>query len=182
LPEAQARGNRRFDVDAGGAMGIGLLPDVSFGVTALASLRPRLRGPRVSLSFTLWPEQRSAIDASHGVTSRLMVAGLGVCPLEGRWTSRVAAGCFFVEAAQLQASGSGFPVQQRQSGWVADLSAGGELRQLFADGLFGAVGARALVPVVRAHIGYMAADGQVHNVFTTWPVSVVAELRLGYSF
>jgi hypothetical protein len=181
-PPALARSAGWFAVDAGLATSIGQLPRAGFGITALASVRPKLGGPRVTLSFGFWPEQRASIDGGRGVTTTLVVGGLGGCPLEARWTSRSASACFVAEVARMEASGWGFPIEQRQSRWVADLGAGGELRQHLAGGLFGVVEARALVPVLRARIGFVGADGQTQNVFTTWPVSAVAALRLGYQF
>lgn len=168
-------------VEAGPIVASGLLPGLSFG--ALAALRlERSNRMQASLALGLWPGHESRVDAGTGANTSLITAGLGLCPLAARWTTRTVRGCVGAMAGRLSATGSGFDSSMAQSHLILDLSGGARLEQVIAGRFFAALEARAEVPLFRVGVSYADSTGQAVQIFRMKPVAAVGQLQLGCSF
>jgi hypothetical protein len=168
-------------VEAGIAAGVGLLPNLAAAGEIRVAVAPPA-GPTWFASAVAWRAQTAEVEGgARGATLGLWLAGLGVCPVDVRWSSRAVSGCAGGEVGRLRASGFGFDVTYEQRSWAADLTAGGRLRQEIAGGFFVGLDLRAMVPLLRDRVTFATGAGTETEVFRASPVGAVAGIEVGYA-
>ena len=173
----------RLTTGAGIAGGAGLLPRMSAGaeVHLALAIAPF---PTLFASGTIWRSQSELIQGGDsGSTLGLWLAGLGLCPIDHRWTTRSFSACLGGEVGRLHAAGVGFPQAFDQDHWAADVTAGARVRQAIdGGGFYLAAAVRLAVPLLRSRILFGDANGAPAQIFRMWPVAVIAGLEAGYAF
>jgi hypothetical protein len=173
----------RLATGAGIAGGAGLLPRMAAGaeVHIALAIAPF---PTLFASGTIWRSQSAFIDGSNsGSTLGLWLAGLGLCPIDHRWTTRSFSACLGGEVGRLHAAGVGFPQAFDQDHWAADVTTGARVRQAIdGSGFYLAAAVRLAVPLLRGRILFGDANGAPAEIFRMWPVAVIAGLEAGYAF
>ncbi|HEY8924176.1 MAG TPA: hypothetical protein VIU64_07325, partial [Polyangia bacterium] len=168
-------------IDAGPAVGLGILPGVSYGAQASVSFG-RPAGLRARLGLALWPDRRSQPDGSTGADVDLVLMSVGLCPVLAEGTGRVLRGCAGGDIGRLSARGVGLDESMNQSHVIVALAAGARLEQVIVGRLFAALEARAEVPLVRVRVVYAGPAGDLREVFRMQPVAAVGQLQLGWLF
>jgi hypothetical protein len=173
----------RLTAGAGIAGGAGLLPRMAAGaeVRVALAIAPF---PTLFASGIIWRSQSASIEGSNsGSTLGLWLAGLGLCPIDHRWTTRSFSACLGGEVGRLHAAGLGFPQAFDQDRWAADVTAGARVRQAIdGSGFYVAAAVRLAVPLLRGRILFGDANGAPAEIFRMWPVAVIAGLEAGYAF
>lgn len=173
----------RLTTGAGIAGGAGLLPRMAAGaeVHIALAIAPF---PTLFASGTLWRSQSELIQGTNsGSTLGLWLAGLGLCPIDHRWTTRSFSACLGGEVGRLHAAGVGFPQAFDQDHWAADVTTGARVRQAIdGSGFYLAAAVRLAVPLLRGRILFGDANGAPAEIFRMWPVAVIAGLEAGYAF
>ena len=183
-PPAIDRRPPRLTTGAGIAGGAGLLPRMAAGaeVHIALAIAPF---PTLFASATIWRSQSEpdSQGSDSGSTLGLWLAGLGLCPIDHRWTTRSFSACLGGEVGRLHAAGVGFPQAFDQDHWAADVTTGARVRQAIdGGGFYLAAAVRLAVPLLRGRILFGDANGAQAEIFRMWPVAVIAGLEAGYAF
>jgi hypothetical protein len=182
VPDERLPPPRRWapGVEGSGLLGFGLLPDAAFGGEAsiLVALEA---GPAAYVSASVWPGASASTQPDRGATVSLVLGGAGLCPARRRGERWLFAGCFGGELGRLRARGFGLDQAATRDRLAADLVLGGEVGRVLTGGLYLALGARLVVPIIRDQIGYAEASGMVHELFRMQPAALVGDLRVGFS-
>jgi hypothetical protein len=155
-------------VGVGGAIAIGMLPGVAFGVGLASDIRIGSFWP-VDLWTDLWPTS-DTLRGGAGARFGAWTAGLGLCPLDLAGPSWVLFACAGATGGEIISSGVGLDVSTSHTRGYAqgELRVGGRLR--LAGPLFLAADLGAGVPLARDTYSYTQASGAPDEVFRTAPV------------
>jgi hypothetical protein len=121
------------------------------------------------------------VAGDRGADVQLWTTGAGICPAFHAAKSRTAGLCLGGDVGRLHTSGFGFATSVAGRLWFADAVLALEVRQRIVAGLFAELGARAVVPLLRARAVYATPSGDI-EVYRPWPVAAVAHLGAGYAF
>lgn len=166
---------------AGAAVGVGLLPAASFGVTAsVVVLPPRFWAILASGSY--WLDQ--SLDAERGarVHVALAHAGLGLCPLTVTRPRFVSRACVGAQIGSLGVRGVGFDAATADERLVVQAQLQGQFGLRLVGPLLASVAVSILVPITKSELFYRAADGSHRELFRGSPVAAAGDLGLALVF
>lgn len=174
-----ARDDWRTSIEAGGGLGIGLLPDLANGLILRAGVMPP-RGFRTILDGAFWSEEeRTPSGSASSVGFSLAQGGLSVCPVEGETAVFRAHICAGLTAGLLSTRGlyDGAILVRRR--FTAAAIVRSELVAKIGSHVFFGLGAGASTPFVRDSFEYERDLDRV-RVFRMSAAAAVFDLTLGF--
>jgi hypothetical protein len=175
--------SRRWTISLafGPKLAVGLLPGLGVAGEVAVALRHD-GGGGLFVAASVSEEANDFIDASRGATLRRGAAEVAGCGPDLVWGSRALSLCGGAELAMLRAVGFGFDPSTTEERWSVGVTAHAQLRQRLVGPLYTAVGIELLVPLERDRIAYTDPNGDVQQIFTTWPVAGSGQILIGVSF
>jgi hypothetical protein len=171
----------RWSVSAAPWLGLGVLPQASFGATGAVLFDPP-RFPALRASVGWAPPAAVGVDGGRAVEASLGWGGLSVCPLVTRGLIVNIVGCGGAVIGDLRSRGRAFDTDHVDDSLyaAASLHLGASTR--LAGPFAVAGGATALAPLTRNRLYYRTERGEEREVFRSAPVAAALELGLEASF
>jgi hypothetical protein len=158
---------------------MGDVPRGSWGIET-ALLARYATGPRLFLAASFWPEQRVFVTDGVGTTIRLVMARVGLCAFETRWTSRALAFCPAFQVGQLRAEGIGLDPAFQQQRWRFAVDVGVVLTQRLPGAWIVGLEGRLVAPFDRNRITVADPAGNSSDLFRASPLGASGQLTIGY--
>lgn len=169
----------RSTVQAGGALGLGLLPAVAPGAMLRAGLVPP-RMVRVVLEAAFWSEEDATpADSANAVGFSLAYGGLGACAFDLGGPAVVVRLCAALTAGVISTRGLDDGAILVRHRFTAAALLRGEVVANMGAHFFVAAGAAASTPFIRDTFEYQH-DGQSDRLFRPSAVAGVFDLSLGF--
>jgi hypothetical protein len=165
---------------AGVSLSVGLLPDVSPGLSVrMTATRPHLLS--VELRATAWAPSR-AYASTGGSDVSLATVGLAVCPHLWTGGNQRFEACGGADVGRFQAQGFGFDSNAESVKTTVGASAAVQWVFQPAPHLSFNAGLQGWVAVVRPQFVYQDALGLTQPVFQQWPVAIATDIGASFDF
>lgn len=182
-PEELPETDYRVAIGASGAAGLGLLPSVSFGMSAFFRLMLREFWP-MEISGIFWLPSQDSLTETEGASRRLELvhAGPSICPLTWRWHMFSSIGCVGVQFGAISARTKGLFSDDSTTKPLInlDLSASFEVEVLRH--LSPRLAFRAAFPTIQHNFDFRDNNGVSRELFYMSQIGINAELGLNLKF
>ncbi len=175
VPVAPKKDPWRLEAGAGVAVGAGLLPGTSLGLsTTIIVEPPSFWG--ILIGGTYWFQRSVRAEQNASSDSSLAYASVGLCPARfgaDRVSYRLCAG---LSLGSLRSRGVEFDLVENDEKLAAYVTVPNRLGVRIAGPLAATAGVTLLVPLVRTELTYRDAAGVSHTLFDPSPIAVSGDL------
>lgn len=167
----------RTHLSLGPVVGLGLLPSPAVGLRLRGTVTPPGLFP-FEVGGDMFAPSRAERDGI-GLEMSLAQGRLRACPLTGMSAPWGLSACAGLDFGVLRTEAFGLPVNRSVELFVAAGVLGGRVELSLGRVVRLSLGAEVAIPAVRARVTYAAPDGTRLGLFTTSPLTGLADLGLG---
>jgi hypothetical protein len=177
----------RFDGGAGITTGVGLMPAPHAGIHVGGIITPPFPLPApwaVGLEGygSVYLDTEASAERGASAVFSLISVGSSLCPVQlfGGWGSFSV--CGGGQLGALRVRGKGFDAAREELYGLVNLASGVRLSVFLLKPIVLRLSVDSVLPLVRDRFSYIGQDGQQHELFRAWPLTISGAGGLGVQF